>query len=237
MSDQKIFTEKPIPPGGRLNIDDEFWTYYLKTVRRVNPPAQLEVAGPDRVGTATLKEFDPLELEISETRPTDKFSFELTLFQGLTKKQKFEETIKRGTELGVTRFVPLITKRTVRVPNNLDKQLKRWKKIAMDSARISERDTRPDIRKPLPLKELEWSSEPSVYLGDAEGQSADELFSKKTDESGLIVGPEGGFTEEERNYLLDHAESSLRVGNRNLRSETASITLICTWLTVTKNYE
>jgi 16S rRNA (uracil1498-N3)-methyltransferase len=184
------------------------------------------------VAEGTLRGTDPVTVELESTRPVQSLQWDLHIYQAMTRKKKFEETIKRGTELGVTRFVPVITERTVRVPNNPEKQQRRWQKIATDSARISERDSLPTINKPQSFDDVLSSVSGTVYRAGPEGKSMEEVV--ESDETqytvSIFVGPEGGFTEGERNELDETSAGTVRVGERNLRAETASVALITLWL-------
>lgn len=234
--DVRVYIEETPPDEGTFSLYDEFVDHYVTTVRRLSSGDRFEVTGPGRVVVVTLRDRDPLTVEVESSRETNPPGHELAVHQAITRKQKFEETVKRGTELGVTRFVPLISERTVRVPNNPEKQQRRWKKIATDSARISERDTLPTIEKPVPLNEVTPPDTAKSYLADSEGESPDELFGGEDATVSFYVGPEGGFTNQEKNQLREFTEGRVRLGSRNLRAETATITLVGIWLDRTGNF-
>ncbi len=236
MSEVKVYVDKNIPKEGKFSLDDNnFIEHYLITVRRLNTGNILSISGKNRVVEARLTSQSPLTVKIKSIRPVKELGHVLTLYQALTRKKKFEETVKRGTELGVTKFVPLITERTVRVPNNPGKQKRRWKRIAMDSARISQRDNLPDITVPMEFDELEEAPDRSGYLADINGREAKEVFESGGNKVRLFIGPEGGFTEIEKRLLHEITDVSVRVGSRNLRAETASMALISLWLNATGN--
>ncbi len=233
MTDCKIFLERNLPEKGRFSVRDDFSEHYLVTVRRLSPGDRLIVAGSNRVARTTFQSDDPLTVEIESVRPVQPIEWDLGVYQAITRKKKFEETIKRGTELGVTRFIPIITERTVRVPNNPEKQRRRWRKIATDSARISERDTLPTIRKPQPLDGVLDSEDGRIYRANSGGEAMREVVEAdggSPDPVSIVVGPEGGLTNEERKTLDSLGVSTVRAGKRNLRAETASVALISLWL-------
>jgi len=233
LTDCKIFLERNLPEGGEFPVRDDFAEHYLVTVRRLSPGDRLVVAGTNRVAEATLRSDDPLTVEVDSVRPAQPLDWDLRVHQAITRKKKFEETIKWGTELGVTQFVPVITDRTVRVPNNPEKQRRRWRKIATDSARISERDTLPAIREPQPLDDVLSSTEGRMYRADPGGETMEKVVEREDntpDSVALVVGPEGGFTEDEEDRVDAVATGTVRAGTRNLRAETASVTLVGLWL-------
>lgn len=234
-SDVRVYIDETPPADGTFSLYDEFVDHYVTTVRRLDPGDRFEVTGPGRVVTVVLRDRDPLTVEVQSSRETNPLDHELVVHQAITRKQKFEETVKRGTELGVTKFVPVVSKRTVRVPNNLEKQQRRWRKIATDSARISERDTLPTVEKPRRFDELDPPGTRRTYLADPEGEPPGDLFGEEDASVSFFVGPEGGFTEEEKSRLDEITEARVRLGSRNLRAETATITLAGLWLDQTGN--
>jgi 16S rRNA (uracil1498-N3)-methyltransferase len=235
MSDVKVFMNVSLPKEGEISLYDDFIEHYLIDVRRLSEGDRFEIAGENAVVVASLTSTDPLSVTIESSRSVRTLEHDLCLYQAITRKQKFEESIKRGTELGVTKFVPVITDRTVRVPNNLDKQKRRWKKIATDSARISDRDQRPQIVKPVEFENIPKTLNGTIYLAGPDGEPSSEVFQEGMTEASLFVGPEGGFTEDEKQTLRSFSDATVRFGKRNLRAETASIALVTSWLDRTGN--
>lgn len=235
MTETKVYIEENLPNEGNFSIYEDFIDHYLTNVRRLSAGDQLRIAGNQTVAEARMVSEDPLTVELKSSRPIESLDHKLVIYQAITRKNKFEETVKIGTELGVTRFVPIITERTVRVPNNPEKQLRRWKKIAMDSARISERDELPDISLPREFKSIEVNDPYPVYLADPEGEPVDDFLSDEINESTFIVGPEGGFTDNEKGTLKENISGTVSLGERNLRAETASVALSSIWLNRTGN--
>ncbi len=225
----RIYVDRPVRSGRSCPVEDEFWTHYVTTVRRLGEGDEVELAGPDRVGQAEILNLDPLTLGVDDTRPVRPPAHEFVLAQALTRKKKFEQSVKLGTELGVTAFVPVLSKRTVRAPNNPEKQLRRWKKIAVDSARIVRRDTLPEIRLPCSLEETIndlSSTMDDLLVGDVEGEPVPAVLSDDGTSTGVFVGPEGGFTAEERDRLLESGVRPVGLKAENLRAETAAVALM-----------
>lgn len=150
--------------------------------------------------------------------------------QAITRKKKFEETIKRGTELGVTEFTPVVSENTVRKPNNPDKQQRRWRKIAMDSARITGRDWLPQIHAITPFATIADNDYDNLYYGEAEGERPEACFDPSGTSGTVVVGPEGGLTGSEIQKLWSSGASAVSLGDVNYRAETASLLLSTLWL-------
>lgn len=156
----------------------------------------------------------------------------LTLLQAVLKAQKMDLVIQKSTELGVTELIPIITERTeVRET----RKLLRWQKIAIESARQCGRSTVPSVREPVNLKEffLSGSQLKGIVFWEEEGialkmaiNTLNKTFDLEKDKLFVLIGPEGGFTQEE--VISAEGKGLLRVslGKRILRAETASIVAV-----------
>jgi|AP95_1055475.scaffolds.fasta_scaffold109278_1 16S rRNA (uracil1498-N3)-methyltransferase len=161
----------------------------------------------------------------------------ITLFQSLLKGENFELVLQKGTELGVTRFVPVITERTiVRAPEGrrAASKMNRWQRIVTEAAEQSRRARIPEISTPLSFNEacilvshlalMPWEEEQTLSLRDALSASKSEVES----DSGvsLIIGPEGGFSSQEAELARHHGVQTVSLGRRILRAETAAIAAV-----------
>jgi len=152
----------------------------------------------------------------------------LILFQSLLKREKFEWILQKGTEIGVTRFVPLVTQRSL-VQQTAVKPAKmaRWRKIITEAAeqcrrgripRLDEPRTLPAALAMLPadtLALIPWEEEQRRPLPDVGNLTPAALA--------LFIGPEGGFAATEVALALEHGCQSVTLGPRILRAETAAL--------------
>ena len=157
----------------------------------------------------------------------------LTLFACVTKGSRWDWTIEKATELGVTRIVPVISERTiVRIPKE-DRAAKRerWMRIAEDAARQSDAKWLPEILEPVDFSDsLALVKETRCFVGALTNphprQILDELLHSSTSTShfnySLFVGPEGDFTPDELKALIEIA-TPVSFGPTVLRAETAAI--------------
>lgn len=161
----------------------------------------------------------------------------LTLFACLTKGSRWDWTVEKATELGVTRIVPVISSRTiVRIPRaeRAAKRL-RWQRVAEDAARQSDAKWLPEIceavdfRDVLPLvKETTCfigalTVPPSPPLARAVGDSVARLRASGEDlRLAVFIGPEGDLTPDELSALMEIAEPT-SFGPTILRAETAAL--------------
>lgn len=168
-------------------------------------------------------------------------NIEVTLFQAVPKMDKLEYIIQKSVELGVSRIVPMLTRRCVSRPDERDfaKKLARLNKIAAEAAKQSGRGIIPQVtpivsyKKALEMmKELDrnvllYEEEGGVSFGEAD------LTGAKT--VGLVIGSEGGFDREEAEACTAVGAARVWLGKRILRCETAPITALSILMFLTNN--
>ena len=157
---------------------------------------------------------------------------ETVLFQSLVKGEKMEFVIQKSVEIGVTKIVPLVTKRCVvklESENKLNNKIARWQKIAESAAKQSKRGIVPEIAMPMKLHDaldyvkshLDCGCIP--YENESSHHIKEYLQSLDVQSIGVFIGPEGGFTEEEVALATEYGVQSITLGKRILRSETAGL--------------
>jgi len=149
--------------------------------------------------------------------------FELTLYVALLKGDKLAGVVRAGSELGVSRFVLLITERSV--PRGMGRaKLERLRRIALEAAKQSGRSRLAEVSEPRTLDELE----PVPFGLVAHPAAARTLEGVAWPESGrlaLASGPEGGFSPAEVERLSGLGFAPVYLGPRILRAETAPLVL------------
>ena len=157
----------------------------------------------------------------------------LHLYQSITKGDRFEWLLEKGTEIGVARFVPLLTARAVVKTEAGGNRADRWRRIVVEAAEQSGRGAVPAVDAPQSLSEA-LASAPGVLLMPFE--SADErapditaalnadidaLFAMA--EVSVFIGPEGGYEDAEVALAVESGAAVVTMGPRVLRSETAGM--------------
>ena len=158
---------------------------------------------------------------------------EVYLFQGLPKAQKMDLIVQKGTELGIIEFIPTITQRVDVKLNGDFKKLDRLNRIALEAAKQSKRSLIPIVSEPIDFEEvLGRLKTMDIFLvpyENAENIGIKRVVSdlrkngtiNEVKKIGILVGPEGGFEEEEINKLKDEGAHIITLGSRILRTETA----------------
>ncbi len=169
----------------------------------------------------------PTDIELAGNEPI----IELTLCPALTQREKFEWILQKGCELGVKQFIPLITSRTlVQESRGWEEKMSRWQKILQEAAEQCGRGLIPRI---LPPQKLENSLHLIrdqrgyiLYEKESEVSLANSLltfFKANGMRLALLVGPEGGFSEDEVSLAKQAGVAAVSLGKRILRMETAAI--------------
>lgn len=149
----------------------------------------------------------------------------VTVFQAITKNDAMSNLVQKLTELGISNFVPLITKNITAKEGKTDKlQL-----IANQSIKQCKRSRAMQIKNVASFKEMLnmlKDYDLIIFANEMEGSTnLKDIFNvkKSFNNVAIIVGSEGGFTEQEANELVNHNAKSITLGKRILRVETACI--------------
>lgn len=160
----------------------------------------------------------------------------ITLAQAIPKKNKLDLIIEKSTELGIKRIIPLITGRTiVRVREKREgKKLLRWQRMAEEAAKQSQRGMIPIISDVAKLQDLAAiTGEFDLILLAWVGEKQNNLRKVRTNADLakvsnilMIIGPEGGFSHNEVEFVRNLGGIPISLGPRVLRTETAALTLL-----------
>ena len=158
---------------------------------------------------------------------------DITLFQGIPKYDKMDFIIQKSVELGVNRIVPVITDRTiVKIANISDTENKRvrWQKIALEAAKQCNRGVIPSVEVPMNFDsalKLAKESQLSIIPYEKEMQKRiKDYISEGIKSLAIMIGPEGGFSEDEIIKATLNTIKPITLGPRILRTETAGIVVI-----------
>ncbi len=169
---------------------------------------------------------DILSSEKCDTEP----GIKVTLYQGIPKASKMDYIIQKTTELGITRIVPVTLSRCVVKLENRNaekKKVERWKKIAYEAAKQSGRGVIPEVSMPMTLEEaIVDMKRADLAFAPYECEANTRLYDVIENNSGVdtvsfMIGPEGGFDITETQKLTDAGITTITLGRRILRTETA----------------
>ena len=162
---------------------------------------------------------------------------EIVLYQSLIKGDRFDWVLEKGTELGVAKFVPLLSQRGVVRPRS-DRRARgeRWRRVVTEAAEQCGRCVLPEIS---PVTELDdalasasglrlllWEEERALGLRTVLREELPSSARRGRGTVSLFVGPEGGFTPEEVESARARGAQIVSLGSRVLRSETAGVAVV-----------
>ncbi|MFB0918138.1 MAG: RsmE family RNA methyltransferase [Clostridiaceae bacterium] len=163
---------------------------------------------------------------------TSESPLEITVFQGIPKGQKMDLISQKLSELGVSKIVQVRMERTIPENENENKKLDRYRRIILEGCKQSKRSRITSVTPPMDLNEasklineldlliVPYENEENRGIKSIEGKISE---AKKI---GILVGPEGGISEDEIKILEDFGGEVITLGPRILRTETCAITVV-----------
>ena len=181
-------------------------------------PAQLHIDNK--------KVFVTIEKQLTISRES---SLQITLLQGISKGDRMDLAIQKAVELGVTKIIPVICQRTVvnLKAERKDKKMSHWQGIVINACEQSGRNKLPELEDTQALHQVINQNTSGLKL-TLDPQATISLASIKpdTNQVTLLIGPEGGLTDEEIEQAKQQGISGIQLGKRVLRTETAALAAI-----------
>lgn len=236
----RFFTENISETAAVLNPED---SKHVSQVLRMKPGDIAVICdgkGMDHLGrlesAAGECVFEILEKTANQAEP----SVHLRLFQAMPKGDKMDFIVQKAVECGACEIIPFFSKRCVSRPDRkqLVKKNERWQRIAYEAAKQCGRGIIPKVG-----ETVEFSALPSMISPENMGilfyecaqtplREAVQEFSKNID---IVIGSEGGFEPSEAEKLVEAGLTSVSLGKRILRCETAPIAAISVLMNMTGN--
>jgi 16S rRNA (uracil1498-N3)-methyltransferase len=216
--------------------------HHIKNVLRLKPGDKIGLFDGTGLNYETrIVTLLPKSVEVSVIRrfsSTAESSVQITVAQALLKDRKMDLLVRQLTELGITRWIPFIAKRSVPRPDQkrLVTRTERWKKIAQEAVKQCKRCRSPEIDATVSFEEvlnLAKDNDLKIVFWEEELKPVNKelpVFDLKTLEKiFILLGPEGGFTLKEVENAKKSGFITASLGPRILRAETATIAA-CTLL-------
>ena len=232
----KFFVENDKIKKGKVILENEN-KIHISNVLRMKVGEKVLITSKD--------EYNTFECEISEINKDNiictinkkiesraELKVKVDIFQGIPKSDKMEYIIQKSVELGANAIIPVNMKYCIAKIKDEEKKNIRWQKISEAAAKQSKRDLIPIIKKSENIKEVystikkydlvlvAYENEENITIKDAL-RSANNIKS-----IAIIIGPEGGISEEEIIKLKENGAKVVSLGKRILRTETASLAIL-----------
>jgi 16S rRNA (uracil1498-N3)-methyltransferase len=233
MRQVRVFSQAPLRANVSVELDDGAARHVSQVLRMKagqelvlfdgrggEYPAVIESAARNRL-TAVTGEHQPTERE-SPLR--------LTLWHGLCRGERMDTVIQKATELGAQSLVPIVTERSVvkLSSDRVEKKLRHWHSVVVSACEQCGRNRLPEISTPVDFANAlaDVRSYDYALLLDPRGEeSLASVLGDASETSQVLIctGPEGGFSDAERQAAVAAGMRPVRVGRRVLRTETAPI--------------
>ncbi len=228
----RLFVDQPLDPAAMLTLDAAA-SHYLVSVMRHGIGDGVELFnGTHGAWRAQIVDANRKRCLVSvETQVApQEVPPDLWLLCAPLKKERFNWTAEKACELGVARFVPVETQRSLSERLNRD----RLRAHMIEAAEQCGRTHVPEIAPLIKLDTLlaHWPSDRALLFCDESGGApiGAALHEKPAKSWGILIGPEGGFTPEERDMLRRQpATVAVSLGPNILRADTAAVAAIATW--------
>lgn len=224
----RIHVPLPLAAGTSLDLPDEAARHVAQVLRmRVGEPLTLfNGDGGEYQATITATGRRDVAVSIDRYDPVDRESrLAITLVQCVSKGERMDYTVQKAVELGVTRILPLLSERSVVKldAERWDKKLEHWRGIAASACEQSGRTRLPEV---APVQKLDaWlaTAEPGLRLVLAPTESVSLKALAPAANIALLIGPEGGLSDNEIAAARRAGCVGIGLGPRVLRTETAGV--------------
>ncbi len=221
------------PPGGdaQVTIHGADARHATRVLRLAGGDRFIAIVEGQGQFIARITSAEPLKVIAVLERPFEALTEPATdvwLFQCMPKTDKMDAIIQRATEIGASAIVPVMSSRTIPRPDNERQQARyaRWRKIAVESAELSGRLRVPQVvEQVLFARALEMARDFDLRLMPWEQERARSmkqvLVDVRPSRVFLLIGPEGGFSEQEAAQAIEEGVLPVTLGPRMMRTENA----------------
>ena len=224
---QRYFVKEKIDNKFILEQSD---IHHIKNVMRNKNNDKIEVVYDKKTFICNIDNINDCSLSIvEELEENNELDIELVVVCSLVKEQKMDLILQKLTELGVSKIIPLKTERSiVKIDEKREsKKLIRWQAICKEASEQAKRNSVPIVTDIYTLKDLiKEESDIKLLCSVNEKNNFINNYLQNYENCAkmiVVIGPEGGFSDKEEEFLVSNGYNRVSLGNRVLRVETATI--------------
>jgi 16S rRNA (uracil1498-N3)-methyltransferase len=224
----RLFVDQPLADGAEVTLDSAQANYLLNVMRLKAGDAVRcfdDRSGEWAAELASAGRRDARLRLVAHLAPREPVP-DLWLVAAPIKRQRVDWMAEKACELGVARFVPVLTRRAVVDKLNLD----RLRAHMIEAAEQCGRTALPALDEPAKLERLlgDWPADRILYFADETGG---DRFVAEPGPAAILIGPEGGFDPAERAAIRALPQArGISLGPRILRAETAALAAVSLWM-------
>lgn len=217
--------------GGSLELKHDFWVHDAALLWQWNKVLRFKVGqqvilfdGQDKDRLYRLAEISKTEAHLQLVTDMERVlpKRHVYLLWSLLKKDNNDHILQKCTELGVTNFVPILSERSIRTSFNMD----RANKIVIEASEQCGRSNVPVVREPIHLeKALEQYKGHAEFI-ICEQTEEPEIKLDNSKKYALLIGPEGGWSDAERELFKANGFHHMSISDHVLRAETAAVVAV-----------
>ena len=226
---QRYFSNKLEDNKFELNSDD---LHHISRVMRMKTGDNIEVVYNSEVYICELEINDNINILVKEKAESKEVDpIEKVLIIPLLKENKIDLILQKATELGVSKIIPVIMERSIikLEKDRENKKIERWNKICKEASEQSKRVNIPIVTEVKSLREIENENGLKIVCSTKEKDNTIKKFltnNKDYNKINIVIGPEGGITPKEEEYLNSIGFNSISLGNNIMRVETVPIYIL-----------
>ena len=215
--------------NGKILIKDKSDCNHIQNVYRLNIGDELRMIDGEYEYFTKIIEISKKEVAVKILeKKEDSYSLNVNIdvAMGILKNDKMNLAIQKLTEIGVNRIIPLKTERVV---VKINEKKEKWDVVVREALKQCRGIKFTEITSVKKLAEIDYSKYDKIifaYENSGESKSLSEIIEKGDKDILYIIGPEGGITQEEVDFLKNNKAMEISLGKRILRAETAAI-VVC----------
>ena len=215
--------------NGKILIKDKSDCNHIQNVYRLNIGDELRIIDGEYEYFTKIIEISKKEVAVKILeKKEDSYSLnvDIDVAIGILKNDKMNLAIQKLTEIGVNKIIPLKTERVV---VKINEKKEKWDVVVREALKQCRGIKFTEITPVKKLAEIDYSKYDKIifaYENSDESKSLPEIIKKEDKNILYIIGPEGGITQEEVNFLKKNKAIEISLGKRILRAETAAI-VVC----------
>lgn len=226
---QHFYVDLPLQLNKRIRLPEPILKQCLKVLRYESGERLRLFNGEVMMEGLLLQENEWFFWPETVVENKSEMKIKVRIIQALIRKERYEWFLQKATECGVHEIVPLYSQRCVVKWDTKEEQSKtvRHQKILQEASEQAERLIVPELKSLIRLKDIvDYRSELNLFCYERE--ESQHLINSLKDVSSItvVIGPEGGFNEQETAFMLENGFVSVSLGKRILRAETAGITAL-----------
>jgi 16S rRNA (uracil1498-N3)-methyltransferase len=224
----RIYQNISLKNHSEIQLDEKSSHHIARVMRAKIGDALTIFNGEGGEYDAVIKEINKKYVTVEMKKFVDREAespFDLYLVQGISRGEKMDFTIQKAVELGVKKIFPILTERcNVKLDEERkEKRVDHWRAVIESACEQSGRNRVPEIFSPQPLTQFDIQADYKFILApNAEKKLSDFRF-QKNNKIIFLIGPEGGLSDNEIQFMMKKDFIPINLGPRVLRTETAAL--------------